>query len=154
MNSLIAISIRRNNLDEYQDNRYPSIPDGELLEFENEDFSSVDFNHFYMGSSHFRNCILNNATGLYGQPVNFEKCSAIGIDFRSVSIVIKAKGSNFSDMLFDNDTNFSVQNPENKKLNFENLSVFDDCILDKKFINFAKKRNDIIMKNCKSPDVI
>lgn len=45
----IAAAIRAGNLPAYQRQRYPAIPDGEIVRFTSEDFSNVDFDKFAMG---------------------------------------------------------------------------------------------------------
>lgn len=67
----IAAAIRANDLPAYQRERYPAIPDGEIVWFVNEDFSGVDFDQFVMGFFAFENCNLDYAKHIYGQPIYF-----------------------------------------------------------------------------------
>lgn len=45
----LAAAIRANDLPAYQRERYPVIPDGEIVQFVDENFSGVDFDQFVMG---------------------------------------------------------------------------------------------------------
>ena len=67
----ITAAIRANDLLAYQRERYPAIPDGEIIRFVNEDFSDVDFGQFVVGFFVFQNCNLNGAEHIYGRPIYF-----------------------------------------------------------------------------------
>ena len=67
----IAAAIRANDFSVYQRERYPTIQEGELVRFVNEDFSGVDFGQFVMGFFAFENCNLDGAKHIYGQPIYF-----------------------------------------------------------------------------------
>jgi len=45
-NHKITAVIRAGDLSAYQLQRYPAIPDGEIMRFTSEDFSDVDFDKF------------------------------------------------------------------------------------------------------------
>lgn len=47
-NHNIAAATRAGDLSAYQRQRYPAIPDGEVVQFTSEDFSNVDFDKFAM----------------------------------------------------------------------------------------------------------
>ena len=57
----LAVAIRANDLPAYQRERYPAIPDGEIVQFVDENFSGVDFDQFVMGFFVFENCNLDGA---------------------------------------------------------------------------------------------
>ena len=44
----LAAALRANDLPAYQRERYPVIPDGEIVQFVDENFSGVDFDQFVM----------------------------------------------------------------------------------------------------------
>ena len=100
----IAVAIRANELPAYQRERYPAIPDGEIVRFVDEDFSGVDFEQFVMGFFVFENCNLNGAKHIYGQPIYFTNSSVRDVDFRSVKAIIEAKDCDFRDMKYDEET--------------------------------------------------
>ena len=100
----IAAAIRANDLPAYQRERYPAIPDGEIVQFVDEDFSGVDFEQFVMGFFVFENCNLNGAKHIYGQPIYFTNSSVRDVDFRSVKAIIEAKDCDFRGMKYDEET--------------------------------------------------
>ena len=100
----LAQNIRENSLPDYQANRYDHIRDGEILTFNNEDLSGVDFGNFNMGFWSFINCDLSDARAFSGQPIEFNYCNLANADFSDVSTVIHANGSNFSDIKFNGGT--------------------------------------------------
>lgn len=102
----IAESIRANDLPAYQRERYPVIPDGEVVRFVDEDFSGVDFNQFVMGFFVFENCNLDNAKHIYGQPIYFINSSVRNVDFRGVKAIIEAKDCDFRGVKYDEETQF------------------------------------------------
>jgi hypothetical protein len=69
----LAAAIRANDLPAYQRERYPAIPDGEIVRFVNEDFSGVDFEQFVMGFFVFENCTI-----LSGKMDSFMTCPGLG----------------------------------------------------------------------------
>lgn len=100
----LAAAIRANDLPAYQRERYPAIPDGEIVRFVDEDFSGVDFEQFAMGFFVFENCNLNGAKHIYGQPIYFTNSSVRDVDFRSVKAIIEAKDCDFRGMKYDEET--------------------------------------------------
>lgn len=124
MNEKIADRIKEDDFSGYQKERYPEIQDGEELIFENEDFSNVNFDNFSMGFTTFRYCNLDGANHLYGQPITLNNCSARGIDFRGISAVFIANDTDFSGMLFDENTNISKDDGNGI------YSIFIHCKLD------------------------
>lgn len=100
----LAAAIRANDLPAYQRERYPAIPDGEIVRFVNEDFSGVDFEQFVMGFFVFENCNLDGAKHIYGQPIYFINSSVRNVDFRSVKAIIEAEGCDFRGMKYDEET--------------------------------------------------
>lgn len=100
----LAAAIRANDLPAYQRERYPAIPDGEIVRFVDEDFSGVDFEQFVMGFFVFENCNLNGAKHIYGQPIYFTNSSVRDVDFRSVKAIIEAEGCDFRGMKYDEET--------------------------------------------------
>ncbi|RKV99524.1 MAG: hypothetical protein D8G53_00335, partial [Candidatus Saccharimonas sp.] len=97
----LAAALRANDLPAYQRERYPAIPDGEIVRFVNEDFSGVDFEQFVMGFFVFENCNLDGAKHIYGQPIYFINSSVRNVDFRSVKAIIEAEGCDFRGMKYD-----------------------------------------------------
>lgn len=100
----IAAALRANDLPAYQRERYPVIPDGEIVRFVDENFSGVDFGQFVMGFFVFENCNLNGAKHIYGQPIYFTNSSVRDVDFRSVKAIIEAKDCDFRGMKYDEET--------------------------------------------------
>lgn len=100
----IAAALRANDLPAYQRERYPAIPDGEIVRFVNEDFSGVDFDQFVMGFFVFENCNLDGARHIYGQPIYFTDSSVRDVDFRGVKAIIEAEGCDFRGMKYDEET--------------------------------------------------
>lgn len=100
----IAAAIRANDLPAYQRERYPAIPDGEIVRFVNEDFSGVDFDQFVMGFFVFENCNLDGARHIYGQPIYFTDSSVRNVDFCGVKAIIEAEGCDFRGMKYDEET--------------------------------------------------
>ena len=100
----IAAAIRANDLPAYQRERYPVIPDGEIVQFVDEDFSDVDFDQFVMGFFVFENCNLDGARHIYGQPIYFTDSSVRDVDFCGVKAIIEAEGCDFRGMKYDEET--------------------------------------------------
>lgn len=100
----LAAALRANDLPAYQRERYPAIPDGEIVRFVNEDFSGVDFEQFVMGFLVFENCNLNGAKHIYGQPIYFTNSSVRNVDFCGVKAIIEAEGCDFRGMKYDEET--------------------------------------------------
>lgn len=100
----LAAALRANDLPAYQRERYPAIPDGEIVQFVDENFSGVDFDQFVMGFFVFENCNLNGAKHIYGQPIYFTNSSVRDVDFRSVKAIIEAKDCDFRGMKYDEET--------------------------------------------------
>ena len=89
----IAAAIRANDLPTYQRERYPVIPDGEIVQF-------------VMGFFAFENCNLDGAKHIYGQPIYFTNSSVRNVDFRGVKAIIEAKDCDFRGMKYDKETQF------------------------------------------------
>jgi len=102
----IAIAIRANDLPSYQRERYPTIQEGEIVRFVDEDFSGVDFGQFVMGFFVFQNCNLDDAKHIYGQPIYFTDSSVRNVDFCGAKLIIEAKDCDFRGMKYDNETQF------------------------------------------------
>ena len=102
----IAVAIRANDLPAYQRERYPAIPDGEIVRFIDEYFSGVDFDQFVMGFFVFQNCSLDGAKHIYGQPIYFTNSSVRNVDFCGVKAIIEAEGCDFRGMKYDEETQF------------------------------------------------
>lgn len=102
----LAAALRANDLPAYQRERYPVIPDGEIVRFVDENFSGVDFGQFVMGFFVFQNCNLDGAKHIYGQPIYFTNSSVRNVDFRSVKAIIEAEGCDFRGMKYDEETQF------------------------------------------------
>lgn len=119
----IGEAIRNNNLPAYQAERYPAVPDGETLIFSGEDFTNTDFSAFPMGFSSFEQCVLDGVRNLYGQPIALTDCSARGIDFRGLSLVLHARNTDFTGMKYDENT--VLAKGEN-----HSPSTFTGCTLD------------------------
>ena len=102
----IAESIRANDFSAYQRERYPTIQEGELVCFTDEDFSGVDLGQFVMGFFVFQNCNLDDARHIYGQPIYFTDSSVRNVDFRGVKAIIEAKDCDFRGMKYDEETQF------------------------------------------------
>ena len=102
----LAAALRANDLPAYQRERYPAIPDGEIVQFVDENFSGVDFDQFVMGFFVFENCNLDGAKHIYGQPIYFTDSSVRDVDFRGVKAIIEAEGCDFRGMRYDEETQF------------------------------------------------
>ena len=100
----ITVAIRANDLSAYQRERYPVIPDGEIVRFIDENFSGVDFDQFVMGFFVFENCNLDGARHIYGQPIYFTDSSVRDVDFCGVKAIIEAEGCDFRGMKYDEET--------------------------------------------------
>lgn len=125
MEQEISNAIRNNDIKACQAARYPAIPDGEILSFQDEVFSGVDFGKFSMGFTTFTHCILDNATNLYGQPIRINDCSVKRIDMRSLNTVINAVNSDFIGMKYNEET--ILTRKENGTAGY---STFDNCKVD------------------------
>ena len=131
----IAAAICANDLPAYQRERYPIIPDGEIVRFVDEDFSGVDFGQFVMGFFVFENCNLNGAKHIYGQPIYFTNSSVRNIDFRSVKAIIEAEGCDFRGMKYDEETQFVYGSGE-----LAVRSRFMNCRLDDEAREFLMRQ--------------
>ena len=131
----IAVAIRANDLPAYQRERYPAIPDGEIVRFVNEDFSGVDFDQFVMGFFMFENCNLDNTKYIYGQPIYFINSSVRNVDFRSVKAIIEAEGCDFRGMKYDEETQFVYGSGE-----LAVRSRFMNCRLDDEAREFLMRQ--------------
>ena len=121
----LAAALRANDLPAYQRERYPVIPDGEIVRFVDENFSGVDFGQFVMGFFVFQNCNLDGAKHIYGQPIYFTNSSVRNVDFRSVKAIIEAEGCDFRGMKYDEETQFVYGGGE-----LASRSRFINCRLD------------------------
>ena len=121
----ITAAIRANDLPAYQRERYPVIPDGEIVRFVDEDFSGVDFDQFVMGFFMFESCNLNGAKHIYGQPIYFTNSSVRNVDFRGVKAIIETEGCDFRGMQYDKETQFVYGSGE-----LAARSRFMNCRLD------------------------
>jgi len=102
----IAAAIRANDFSAYQRKRYPTIQEGELVRFVNENFSDVDFGQFVMGFFAFENCNLDGAKHIYGQPIYFTNSSVRNVDFCDVKAIIEAENCDFRGMVYNEETQF------------------------------------------------
>lgn len=121
----IADAFRSNNLEAYQESRYPHIGDGEWLTIAWEDLTGVDFSKFSLGYTAFKNCKLDGTTGVHGQPIVIEGCTAENMDLRGTSTVIDARDSDFTGMMYDGDTILADRNGGEAA-----RSVFTNCGTD------------------------
>lgn len=121
----IAAAIRANDLPAYQRQRYPVIPEGEIVRFVDENFSGIDFDQFVMGFFVFEDCVLDDAKHIYGQPIYFKNSSVRGVDFRGVKAIIEAENCDFRGMKYDEETQFVYGSGE-----LAVRSRFVDCELD------------------------
>ena len=131
----IAVAISANDLPAYQRERYPVIPDGEIVRFVDEDFSGVDFDQFVMGFFAFENCNLDYAKYIYGQPIYFTNSSVQNVDFRGVKAIIEAEGCDFHGMKYDEETQFVYGSGE-----LAARSRFMNCRLDDEACEFLVKQ--------------
>ena len=131
----LAAAIRANDLPAYQRERYPAIPDGEIVRFVNEDFSGVDFDQFVMGFFMFEKCNLDNAKHIYGQPIYFTNSSVRNVDFRGVKAIIEAEGCDFRGMKYDKETQFVYGSGE-----LAVRSRFMNCRLDDEAQKFLMRQ--------------
>lgn len=131
----LAAAIRANDLPAYQRERYPAIPDGEIVRFVDEDFSGVDFEQFVMGFFVFENCNLNGAKHIYGQPIYFTNSSVRDVDFRGVKAIIEAKDCDFRGMKYDEETQLVYGSGE-----LAARSRFMNCRLDDKAQKFLMRQ--------------
>ena len=131
----LAATLRANDLPAYQRERYPVIPDGEIVRFVDEDFSDVDFDQFVMGLFAFENCNLDNAKHIYGQPIYFTNSSVRNVDFRGVKAIIEAEGCDFRGMKYDEETQFVYGSGE-----LAVRSRFMNCRLDDEAREFLMRQ--------------
>lgn len=131
----ITAAIRANDLPAYQRERYPAIPDGEIVRFVNEDFSDVDFGQFVMGFFVFEDCNLDNAKHIYGQPIYFINSSVRNVDFCGVKAIIEAKDCDFRGMKYDEETQFVYGSGE-----LAARSRFMNCRLDEELREFLMRQ--------------
>ena len=137
----IAAAIRANDLPAYQRERYPAIPDGEIVQFVDENFSGVDFEQFVMGFFVFENCNLNGAKHIYGQPIYFTNSSVRNVDFCGVKAIIEAEGCDFRGMKYDEETQLVYGSGK-----LAARSRFMNCRLDDKAQKFLMRQGvDIIL---------
>ena len=135
----IAVAIRANDLPAYQRERYPIIPDGEIVRFVDEDFSGVDFGQFVMGFFVFQNCNLDGAKHIYGQPIYFTNSSVRNVDFCGVKAIIEAKDCDFRGMKYDKETQFVYGSGE-----LAARSRFVNCSLDDEAQKFLIRQGVVI----------
>ena len=135
----IAVAIRANYLPAYQRERYPVIPDGEIVRFVDENFSGVDFDQFVMGFFMFENCNLDGAKHIYGQPIYFTNSSVRNVDFCGVKAIIEAEGCNFRGMKYDKETQFVYGSGE-----LAAQSRFVNCQLDEEAREFLMRQGVVI----------
>ena len=131
----LAAALRANDLPAYQRERYPVIPDGEIVQFVDENFSGVDFDQFVMGFFAFENCNLDGAKHIYGQPIYFTNSSVQNVDFRSVKAIIEAEGCDFRGMKYDKETQFVYSSGE-----LAARSRFMNCRLDDEAREFLMRQ--------------
>ena len=131
----LAVALRANDLPAYQRERYPVIPDGEIVQFVDENFSGVDFDQFVMGFFVFENCNLDNAKHIYGQPIYFTNSSVRNVDFRGVKAIIEAEGCDFRGMKYDEETQFVYSSGE-----LAVRSRFMNCRLDDEVREFLMRQ--------------
>ena len=131
----LAAAIRANDLPAYQRERYPAIPDGEIVRFVNEDFSGVDFDQFVMGFFVVENCNLDGARHIYGQPIYFTNSSVRNVDFCGVKAIIEAEGCDFRGMKYDEETQFVYGSGE-----LAARSRFMNCRLDDEAQKFLMRQ--------------
>ena len=131
----IAAAIRANDLPAYQRERYPAIPDGEIVQFVDENFSDVDFGQFVMGFFVFENCNLDGARHIYGQPIYFTDSSVRDVDFRGMKAIIEAEGCDFRGMKYDEETQFVYGGGE-----LAARSRFVNCRLDEEARGFLTRQ--------------
>jgi len=131
----LAAALRANDLPAYQRERYPVIPDGEIVQFVDENFSGVDFDQFVMGFFVFENCNLDNAKHIYGQPIYFTNSSVRNVDFRGVKAIIEAEGCDFRGMKYDEETQFVYSSGE-----LAVRSRFMNCRLDDEVREFLMRQ--------------
>ena len=136
----LAAALRANDLPAYQRERYPVIPDGEIVRFVDEDFSDVDFDQFVMGFFAFENCNLDNAKHIYGQPIYFTNSSVRNVDFRGVKAIIEAEGCDFRGMKYDEETQFVYGSGE-----FATRSRFVNCRLGDEAQKFLMRQGAVII---------
>ena len=135
----IAVAIRANYLPAYQRERYPVIPDGEIVRFVDENFSGVDFDQFVMGFFMFENCNLDGAKHIYGQPIYFTNSSVRNVDFRGVKAIIEAEGCDFRGMKYDKETQFVYGSGTSAV-----RSRFVNCRLDDEAREFLMRQGVVI----------
>ena len=131
----IAAAIRANDLPAYQRERYPVIPDGEIVQFVDEDFSDVDFDQFVMGFFMFENCNLNGTKHIYGQPIYFTDSSVRNVDFCGVKAIIEVKDCDFRGIKYDEETQFVYGSGE-----LAARSRFVNCQLDDEVREFLMRQ--------------
>lgn len=130
----IAVAIRADDLPAYQRERYPAIQEGELVQFVNEDFSGVDFDHFM-----FENCSLDGAKHIYGQPIYFTNSSVRNVNFCGVKAIIEAEGCDFRGMKYDEETQFVYGSSTSAA-----RSRFVNCRLDDEAREFLMRQGVVI----------
>lgn len=121
----IVEAFKNNDLKRYQCARYPQIQDGEWLVIAHEDFTGVDFGVFSLGYTIFKECSLNGARHLHGVPLVIEESTATDFDLRGIHTVIEARDSDFSGLLYNDDT--MLAEPTNGQAGH---SVFTNCKFD------------------------
>ena len=131
----IAAAIRANDLPAYQRERYPVIPDGEIVQFVDEDFSDVDFDQFVMGFFMFENCNLNGTKHIYVQPIYFTDSSVRNVDFCGVKAIIEVKDCDFRGIKYDEETQFVYGSGE-----LAARSRFVNCQLDDEVREFLMRQ--------------
>lgn len=135
----LANHIRNNDRQSYLEERFPAIADYEELVFEKEDFSNTDWRNFPSSMNTFRNCVLDGVILSPGQPIRIENCSAKGLDIRGAGAIIHAVNSDFTGMLFDEETILA-----NKYEPSDIPSSFESCVLDENARNFFSNQGAVI----------
>lgn len=128
----IAEAIRHNNFAEYQAAHYPTIQEGEEVQFTGENFSGVDFSQFTMGFFSFTDCNLDGARHIYGQPLVFTNSSVRHVDFSGARAIIYATNCDFTGMIYNTETRFAYDE--------SSVSEFTDCIFDDAAREFLLKQ--------------
>ncbi|UOG67471.1 hypothetical protein LRM49_01645 [Candidatus Nanosynbacter sp. HMT-352] len=131
----IAESIRANDFSAYQHERYPTVQEGEVVRFVDEDFHDVDFDQFVMGFFVFQNCNLDDAKHIYGQPIYFTNSSVRNVDFRGVKAIIEAEDCDFRGIKYDEETQFVYGSGK-----LAARSRFINCKLDNKTRDFLSQQ--------------
>lgn len=133
----IAEAIRRNNLKEYQQARYPDIQDGDPVRFIEEDLSNTDFRLFPAGFFEFYNCLLDDSYGLHGQPITIIGSSARNINLSKTKTILYAKDCDFTGMKYDDDTLLAYDS--------RTVSMLTNCMIDPEARKFLLSQGVLII---------